>query len=62
VLHLRGVGAPVKDAAAGPALEAAAADDLSRAVPAVLDVLAPGLGQDAELVAAVLEQARALQP
>jgi fructuronate reductase len=61
VLHLRGLGAPVKDAEAGPALEAARSGDLAAAVPAVLDVLSPGLGEDAPLVDAVLAQAELLQ-
>jgi fructuronate reductase len=61
VLHLRGLGAPVKDAEAGPALEAARSGDLAAAVPAVLDVLSPGLGGDAPLVEAVLAQAELLQ-
>lgn len=60
VLHLRGVGAPVKDAGAGPAQEAANAGDLAEVVPAVLETLQPGLGADAELVAAVVVQAEAI--
>ncbi len=62
VLHLRGHGAPVKDAAAGPARRAAAAAELSDAVPGVLDVLDPGLGRDTEFVNAVITQARLLLP
>nr|WP_232531272.1 glycoside hydrolase family 3 C-terminal domain-containing protein [Microlunatus antarcticus] len=62
VLHLRGAGAPVRDAGAGPAREAAAAEDLRTAVVGVLDVLAPGLGDDAPLVDAVLTQAEELRP
>ena len=46
VLHLRGLGAPVKDPGAGPALEAANSGDLAVAVPAVLETLEPGLGGD----------------
>ncbi|MET0694016.1 MAG: mannitol dehydrogenase family protein, partial [Propionibacteriaceae bacterium] len=46
ILHLRGHGAPVNDALAGPALAAAEASDLSDAVPAVLEVLESGLGHD----------------
>jgi fructuronate reductase len=61
VLHLRGVGAPVKDPGAGPAREAATSGDLPAAVPAVLEVLEPGLGGDTEFVEAVLERASALQ-
>ena len=61
VLHLRGLGAPVKDPGAGPAQEAAGSGELAVAVPAVLDVLEPGLGSDTALVDAVLAQAQALQ-
>lgn len=60
VLHLRGVGAPVRDAGAGPAQEAANSGALAEAVPAVLDTLRPGLGQDAELVATVVAQTEAI--
>jgi fructuronate reductase len=60
VLHLRGLGAPVKDPGAAAAQEAANSGDLPVAVPAVLDVLEPGLGSDHELVDAVLRQAGAL--
>ena len=62
VLHLRGHGAPVKDAEGQRALEAAGSSDLSSAVHAVLDVLRPGLGEDIALVDAVLAQARVLVP
>jgi fructuronate reductase len=62
VLHLRGAGAPVRDPGAGRALAAAGTDDLRVAVPAVLDVLAPGLGSDGPLVDAVLAQAHVLLP
>jgi fructuronate reductase len=61
VLHLRGLGAPVKDAGAAAASDAANSGELIAAVPAVLDVLEPGLGRDRELVDAVLGQARVLQ-
>lgn len=61
VLHLRGLGAPVADALAGDAQAAATAVDLPQAVPAVLDLLSPGLGADTELVGLVLEQAAAVQ-
>ena len=61
VLHLRGLGAPVKDPGAGPALEAANSGDLAVAVPAVLETLEPGLGGDTALVDAVLERAQALE-
>ena len=61
VLHLRGLGAPIKDAGARSAEQAANAQELSVAVPAVLDVLDPGLGGDNDLVDAVLRQADAIQ-
>ena len=61
MLHLRGLGAPVKDPGAGPAQEAATSGELSTAVPAVLETLEPGLGADTDLVEAVLERASALQ-
>ena len=61
VLHLRGLGAPVKDPGAGPALEAANSGDLPDAVPAVLETLEPGLGADTALVDAVLERAQAFR-
>jgi fructuronate reductase len=61
VLHLRGLGAPIKDPGATTA-EAAANDvELEAAVPAVLNVLEPGLGNDQDFVDAVLKQARAIQ-
>jgi fructuronate reductase len=61
VLHLRGLGAPIKDPGAGPAQQAANSGDLSQAVPAVLDVLEPGLGSDKEFVAAVISQAGVIE-
>ena len=60
VLHLRGLGAPIKDPGAGPAQEAANSGELPDAVPAVLNVLEPGLGDDKELVDAVLRQTDAI--
>jgi fructuronate reductase len=60
VLHLRGLGAPVKDSGATTAEKAANAGELSEAVPAVLDVLDPGLGSDKDFVDAVLRQADAI--
>lgn len=54
VLHLRGEGAPVKDATVDAALAAATGGELPEAVPAVLELL--GLGGDDELTAAVLTQ------
>jgi fructuronate reductase len=60
VLHLRGLGAPVKDPGATAAQQAANSGDLPAAVPAVLDALQPGLGKDQELVDAVLHQAGAI--
>jgi fructuronate reductase len=61
VLHLRGLGAPIKDAGAAAARGAANSGELPDAVPAVLDVLEPGLGVDQDFVDAVLGQARAIQ-
>jgi fructuronate reductase len=60
VLHLRGLGAPVQDAGAGKAREAANSAELPAAVPAVLDTLEPGLGADRDLVDAVVRQAEAI--
>lgn len=57
VLHLRGAGAPVKDADAERVTSIARPGELSAAVPAVLDLLQPGLGDDHEFVAAVLSRA-----
>ena len=57
VLHLRGLGAPIKDAGAAAARDAANSGELPEAVPAVLDTLEPGLGADKDLVDAVLRQA-----
>jgi fructuronate reductase len=61
VLHLRGLGAPIKDAGATAAREAANSGDLPEVVPAVLDTLEPGLGADRDFVDAVLGQAKAIQ-
>ncbi|MGC0251664.1 mannitol dehydrogenase family protein [Pseudactinotalea sp. Z1748] len=61
VLHLRGQGAPVQDAGAGAAQEAAGAQDLAEAVAGVLNTLRAGLGQDAELVSLVVERVQYLQ-
>lgn len=61
VLHLRGLGAAVKDTGAAPFLEAANSGELREAAPAVLDLLEQGLGSDAALVDAVLAQAEAIQ-
>jgi len=61
VLHLRGLGAPVKDPGATAAQAAANGVDLDMAVPAVLNVLEPGLGNDQDFVDAVLKQAEAIQ-
>ena len=61
VLHLRGHGAPVVDAGADAA-RSAAVGDLGAAVPAVLDTLEPGLGDDDALVALVRERAALLVP
>jgi fructuronate reductase len=62
VLHLRGLGAPIKDPGAAAAQEAANSGDLPVAVPAVLNVLEPGLGTDQDLVQAVLDQADTIRP
>ncbi len=56
VLHLRGHGAPVKDAGAGPYAGAAANPDPTAAVRGVLGLLDDRLGADAELVDAVVAQ------
>jgi fructuronate reductase len=61
VLHLRGLGAPVKDPGAATAQQAANSGDLPVAVPAVLNLLEPGLGSDKDLVDAVLRQADAIE-
>ncbi|HEX8487072.1 MAG TPA: mannitol dehydrogenase family protein [Propionibacteriaceae bacterium] len=61
VLHLRGAGAPVKDPGAAAARAAADGKELPDAVPGVLDTLQPGLGGDEELVALVVDQARAIR-
>jgi fructuronate reductase len=61
VLHLRGLGAPVRDPRATEVQAVANGVDLAVAVPAVLNVLDPGLGDDQDLVNAVLEQAEAIQ-
>ena len=61
VLHLRGAGAPVKDPGAASAQQAANSGELPAAVPAVLDTLEPGLGQDENFVRAVITQAEAIR-
>ena len=61
VLHLRGLGAPIKDPGAAAAEKAANSGELREAVPAVLDVLEPGLGGDRDFVDAVIRQAGAIQ-
>ena len=60
VLHLRGLGAPIKDAGAGAARDAGNSGELPAVVPAVLDTLEPGLGADQDFVDAVLRQADAI--
>jgi fructuronate reductase len=62
VLHLRGLGAPIKDPGAAAARDAANSGELAEAVPEVLDILEPGLGRDQDLVEAVLGQAKVIQP
>ncbi len=59
VCHLRGIGAPVTDARADDVLPLAAGP-LREAVPRVLGALDAGLGEDAEVVAAVVEQSEQL--
>ena len=61
VLHLRGLGAPIKDPGAAAAQAAANAVELDAAIPAVLNFLEPGLGNDQEFVDAVRKQAQAIQ-
>ena len=61
VLHLRGLGAPIKDAGAAAARDAANSGELPEVVPAVLDTLEPRLGADQDFVDAVLGQARVIQ-
>lgn len=56
ILHLRGIGAPVKDEGSGPARAAAEVDELDAAAAGVLDTLHPGLGADLELVRVVVQQ------
>ena len=60
VLHLRGLGAPIKDPGAVAAQQAANSGDLPTAGPAVLDTLDPGRGADEDFVRAVIEQAAAI--
>ncbi|HEY5783246.1 MAG TPA: mannitol dehydrogenase family protein [Microlunatus sp.] len=61
VLHLRGLGAPVKDPGAAAARAAANGNDLAHAVPAVLNTLQPGLSEDDAFVALVLDQTHTIQ-
>ena len=61
VLHLRGLGAPIKDPGAAAAQAAANGVELDAAIPAVLNFLEPGLGNDQEFVDAVRKQAQAIQ-
>ena len=61
VLHLRGLGAPIKDAGAAKAQAAATSGGIPDAVPAVVDVLVPGLGGDRDFVEAVICQVDAIQ-
>ncbi|HEY8790363.1 MAG TPA: mannitol dehydrogenase family protein [Actinopolymorphaceae bacterium] len=60
VLHLRGIGLPVTDVAAGRMTELASGP-LTSAIPRVLDQLSPGLGQDAALVGDVVSVAQGLR-
>jgi len=57
LLHLRGRGAPVRDASAGPSLADGPLPEAARRVLAFLD---PSLADDADLAAAVIAHARAL--
>ncbi|MGO8961741.1 MAG: mannitol dehydrogenase family protein [Streptosporangiaceae bacterium] len=56
VCHLRGLGAPVSDARAGEVVPLAAGP-LRAAIPRVLGWLDPALGNDADVLAAVADQA-----
>jgi fructuronate reductase len=60
VLHLRGLGAPIKDAGATAARVAANSGQLPEVIPPVLDTLEPGLGADHDFVDAVHGQADAI--
>ena len=57
--HLRGAGAPVKDAAAEQVV-ALADGPLEDAVPAILNLLDPELAADTDVVAAVLNLSQQL--
>ena len=57
ILHLRGRGVAVNDTGAAAAQAAAGSGELDAAVPAVLDLLAAGLGSDDVLAAAVVAAA-----
>lgn len=61
VLHLRGLGAPIKDPGAADAEQAAKVGELPEAVSRILDVLDPGLGSDKDFLGAVVRQAGAIQ-
>ncbi|HYP46028.1 MAG TPA: mannitol dehydrogenase family protein [Propionibacteriaceae bacterium] len=61
VLHLRGLGVAVRDPGAAVARAAANGKELADAVPAVLNTLQQGLGEDDELVALVVHQAADIQ-
>jgi fructuronate reductase len=61
LLHLRGLGAPIKDAGAAAARDAANSGELPEVIAGVLDALEPGLGADQNFLAAVLNQAKAIQ-
>src|SRR5690625_2885185 len=60
VAHLRGAGVPVNDVAAERWQELAAGED-EQAVRAVVSALAADLADDAELLAAVVEQLRSFE-
>jgi fructuronate reductase len=59
VCHLRGLGAPVTDARADDVVPLAVGE-LDRAVPRILGALDPGLGEDADVVAAVVDASEQL--
>jgi fructuronate reductase len=62
IWHLRGHGAPVKDAGAAAAARAAASDDERAAVAGVLETLAPELAGDDDLLDLIENRVRELRP
>ena len=61
ICHLRGLGAPVRDARADDVRPLAGPGPLGRVVPRVLEWLGPDLAGDADVVAAVAEQCAELE-